>query len=115
MRNLRTIFALLMVAVGLTLTGCGNSPQQLADAFPCSQSMKVSDPADLDRIVESTFPQWFVSNSRSFSMESSDFKSEWRRLILIRSGVSEPVVAGTDLMVPVRCQKGSSTPRAEVN
>jgi len=108
--------AVVALIVGASTTGCGNSPQQLAAAFPCSQSMKVSDPADLDSIVDGTFPRWFVSHSRSFSMESDDFKQEWRRLILIRSGVSEPVTVGTELKVPARCPNDSKSPQqAEKN
>jgi hypothetical protein len=114
LQKIKMIFAMVLVAVGVILTGCGNSPQQLADAFPCSQSMKVSDPADLDKIVDSTFPRWFVSNTRSFNMESYDFRLEWRRLILIRSGVSEPLMVGTDLKVPARCPK-SSTSKSAIN
>ena len=114
MQKIKMIFAMVLVTVGVILTGCGNSPQRLADAFPCSQSMKVSDPANLDLIVESTFPRWFVSNSRSLGMESRDFKYEWRRLILIRSGVSEPVMVGKDLKVPARCPKSSAS-KAAVN
>ena len=116
---MRTILKMVVVAVAALIfgatTGCGNSPQQLADAFPCSQSMKVSDPADLGSIVDDTFPQWFVSNSRSFNMESNDFRLEWRRLILIRSGVSEPVTVGTELKVPARCPNDSKPAKAEIN
>lgn len=116
---MRTILKMVVVAVAALIfgatTGCGNSPQQLADAFPCSQSMKVSDPADLGSIVDDTFPRWFVSNSRSFSMEADDFKQEWRRLILIRSGVSEPVTVGTELKVPARCPNDSKPAKAEIN
>ncbi len=117
MQTIKMVLAMIVVvvAVGAVLTGCGNSPQQLADAFPCSQSMKVSDPADLGSIVDSTFPRWFVSNSRAFNMESNDFELEWRRLILIRSGVSEPVTVGTELQVPARCPNDSKSPKAEIN
>ncbi|GDX62712.1 hypothetical protein LBMAG34_2460 [Candidatus Saccharibacteria bacterium] len=114
MHKIKLFMAMVVVAVGVLLTGCGNSAQQIADDFPCSQSMKTSTTAGLDLIVESTFPRWYVSNSRSFFGESYDFKKEWRRQIVIRSGVSEPIVVDTELKVPARCSK-SDEAKAKLN
>ena len=105
MHKIKLFMAMVMVAVGVLLAGCGNSPQQMADAFPCSRSMKTSSSAGLNLIVESTFPRWYVSNSRSFNGESDDFQLEWRRQIMMRSGASEPIMVETELKVPTRCSK----------
>ncbi len=104
----RLIVAVMTIILALTIVACGSSPEKLADAFPCSVQVTVSDPADLNKVVEDTFPNWFVSNTRSFGGERNAFKDEWHRLILLRSGATEPVPAGTVLKVPARCPKDTT-------
>ncbi len=111
---MRTILKMLAVAVvalilGASTTGCGNSPETLADAFACSKDVEVSDPADLDQIAATTFPKWYVSNSRQFTSGNDEFVTEWRRIILLRSGLSEPVRVGSTLKVPARCPKDTES------
>lgn len=107
---MRKILAIITLSIAILGLSACNTVGRMATVFKCNTKVKVEGVSTtLQEVTNSTFPSWY----RDGGWEQ-DYKDEWRRLIVLRSGLTtssfdESLPANTVLTVPTRCGQDNTS------